>query len=267
MESEQDAIRQQINLLQQSLDDNDAKRLLLSNVKNLDISSLKKRQSQLEKIVDTINKSDQEYETLSHQYHDITSQLQQCQQQLDVLDKANAQYMKTMSEIEVHSNNDEVYRIIAEATSSTKGKPVITIRETVNRALNLTNQLLHVMYEDEIQLLKPMIDETEFTLPFRCGINHSPDIRYGSQSENTLLSLALSLSLASSITPYNVYLIDEIDAYLDQAAKDGFVQMLQEIMVRLNSEQIFIISHSVCADQYPDYVQTINISERIKELK
>lgn len=266
MENEKESIRQEMIRLQALIDDNDSKRLLLSDVKNIDISALKKRQDQLQKTIDTINQSDQEYDNLSHQYHDITVQLQQCQQELDVLDKANAQYIKTVSEIEVHSNNDEMYRIIAEATSSTKGKPVITIRDTVNRALNLTNQLLHVMYEDEIQLLKPTINETEFTLPFRCGINHSPDIRYGSQSENTLLSLAVSLSLASSVTPYNCYLIDEIDAYLDQAAKNGFVLMLQEIMVRLNSEQIFIISHNVCAEQYPDYVQTVNISKRIEEL-
>lgn len=266
MESEKESIRQEMIRLQSLIDDNDSKRLLLSDVKNIDISALKKRQDQLQKTIDTINQSDQEYDNLSQQYHDITVQLQQCQRELDVLDKANAQYIKTVSEIEVHSNNDEMYRIIAEATSSTKGKPVITIRDTVNRALNLTNQLLHVMYEDEIQLLKPTINETEFTLPFRCGINHSPDIRYGSQSENTLLSLAVSLSLASSVTPYNCYLIDEIDAYLDQAAKNGFVLMLQEIMVRLNSEQIFIISHNVCAEQYPDYVQTVDISKRIEEL-
>ena len=267
MELKKKSIYNTIQTLQRALDDNDRKRLLLSDVKNIDITSLKKRQSSLENTIETINKSDLEYNQLSNQYHVISSQLQQCQQELDALDKANSQYMKTMSEIELQSRNDEAYSIISEATSSTKGKPVITIRNTVNRALNLTNQLLHVMYDDEIQLLKPTIDETEFTLPFRCGVNHSPDIRYGSQSENTLLSLAVSLSLASSVTPYNCYLIDEIDAYLDQAAKDSFVLMLQEIMVRLNSEQIFIISHSVCADQYPDYVQTVNISERIKELK
>ncbi len=43
-----------------------------------------------------------------------------------MLDKANSQYMKTVSEIETHSANDEMYSIIAEATSSTKGKPVVT---------------------------------------------------------------------------------------------------------------------------------------------
>lgn len=267
MESEKQSIIQEINNIQKQIDDNDSKRVLLSDIKNIDISSLKKRQDQLEKIIETINKSDQEFDSLTNQYHIITTQLQQCQQELDVLDKANSQYMKTVSEIDMHSSNDEMYRIIAEATSSTKGKPVITIRNTVNRALTLTNQLLHVMYDDEIQLLKPIINETEFTLPFRCGINHSPDIRYGSQSENTLLSLAISLSLASSVTTYNCYLIDEIDAYLDQAAKNGFVLMLQEMMIRLNSEQIFIISHSVCADQYPDYVHTVDISKRIEELR
>lgn len=267
MEAEKREVYNSIIALQAALDENDRKRLILSDVKNIDIGVLKKRQASLESMIETINASDMEYNQLSTQYHMISSQLQQCQQELDVLDKANSQYMKTVSEIETHSANDEMYSIIAEATSSTKGKPVVTIRNTVNRALNLTNQLLHVMYDDEIQLLKPTIDETEFTLPFRCGVNHSPDIRYGSQSENTLLSLAVSLSLASSVTPYNCYLIDEIDAYLDQAAKDSFVLMLQEIMVRLNSEQIFIISHSVCADQYPDYVQTVSISDRINELK
>jgi hypothetical protein len=71
------------------------------------------------------------------------------------------------------------------------------------------------MYDGEIELLEPKIDETTFTLPFRCGTNMSYDIKYGSQSENTLLSLALELSLVSSLTKYDVALIDEIDAALD----------------------------------------------------
>ena len=99
--------------------------------------------------------------------------------------------MKTISDIEIHNVNDSIYKAIAESTSSTKGKPVIAIRDTVTRALNMTNQLLHVMYEDEIKMLRPIIDETQFTLPFRCGFNESSDIRYGSQSESTLLSLVL----------------------------------------------------------------------------
>lgn len=267
LEQKKTAIRSDIDRIQQQLRNVDNQRLMLSSIKNIDISSLEKRKAQLQHTISLLEDDEATYNSQSIQYTEISSQLQQCQIELDELDKANSQYIKTLSEIEHHSANDSLYKIIAESTSSTKGKPVITIRDTVHRAMNMTNQLLHVMYEDEIQLLKPTINESEFTLPFRCGVNHSSDIRYGSQSENTLLSLALSLSLAASMSPYNVYLIDEIDAYLDQAAKDGFVMMLQEIMVKLNSEQIFVISHSVGADQYPHVVHTIDISKRIEELK
>jgi ABC-type molybdenum transport system ATPase subunit/photorepair protein PhrA len=75
------------------------------------------------------------------------------------------------------------------------------------------------------------------------------------------------MSLASTLTPYNVFLIDECDGYLDTNAKDGFVSMLQEIMIRLNVEQLFIISHSVGADQYPHVVDTVDISKRIEQMK
>ena len=265
--TQRDLLKESIQALQLQIDEIDRRRLMLSDIKNLDISTLLKRKHQLEKIVESIEQSDAEYTQLSIQYQSVSEQLQSAQSALDVLEKANAQYMKTISEIELHSSNDQMYKIIAEATSSTKGKPVTTIRDTIHHAMNMTNSLLRVMYENEIQLLKPTINETEFTLPFRCGVNESEDIRYGSQSENTLLSLALSLSLASTMTSYNVYLIDELDAYLDANARDGFVMMLQEIMIKLNVEQLFVISHSVGADQYPHAVYTIDISKQILKMK
>ena len=267
LSTRRDELKRNMDALQTDITSSDQKRVMLSNVVKMDINALHKRRKQLETIIDSISKSDDEFGQLRVMYQDITLQLQQVASEYDTLEKANAQYAKTMSEIELHTGNDRMYKVIAEATSSTKGKPVIAIRDTVNRALHMTNELLHVMYGSEIQLLKPMIDETDFTLPFRCGLNQSPDIRYGSQSESTLLSLAFSMSLASTLTPYNVFLIDECDGYLDTNAKDGFVSMLQEIMIRLNVEQLFIISHSVGADQYPHVVDTVDISKRIEQMK
>jgi hypothetical protein len=252
--------------IQGEITDIDNRRLLLADIKNMDVKFIEKRIQKLQAMMNRIQELNDTYSELNQDLVNIMSQLQQCQMELDVLDKVNSQYMKNQADISSLTPMDGIYKIIAEATSPTKGKPVIAIRDTVNRAMYLTNQLLSVMYDDEIQLLEPIIDETEFTLPFRCGFNKASDIRYGSQSENTLLSLALSLSLASSMTEYNCYLIDEIDAYLDMAAKDGFVSMLQEMMVQLGSEQIFVISHSVGEDQYPHTVHTINISKRIEEL-
>ena len=99
--------------------------------------------------------------------------------ELKTISDAYNQYVNTVAEIDKHDTLNGRYRIIAEATSSTKGKPVIAIRDTVQHALSLTNRLLDIMYDGEIELLEPSIDENSFTLPFRCGSNMSPDIRYG----------------------------------------------------------------------------------------
>ena len=144
---------------------------------------------------------------------------------------------------------------------------MIAIRDTVDRAIHTANQLLDVMYDHEIELLRPIIDETHFSLPFRCGNNKSNDIRYGSQSESTLLSLALSLSLAASLTTFNIPLVDEIDAYLDISIRDDFILMLESMMNKLGMEQMFLISHNLQKGQFSHIVQTIDISETIDKLK
>jgi DNA repair exonuclease SbcCD ATPase subunit len=79
--------------------------------------------------------------------------------------------------------------------------------------------------------------------------------------------LALSLSLASSLTAYNVPLIDEMDAALDAEMRDSFLMMLQEIMSVLKMEQMFIISHSTQPGAYDHAVHVIDISEEISNLK
>ena len=185
---------------------------------------------------------------------------------MDVLEKAFDQYVKTSAEIEQHTLNDATYKAIAEATSSTKGIPVIAIRDTVEHAIHTANKLLDVMYDHEIELLHPIINETTFELPFRCGNNKSNDIRYGSQSESTLLSLALSLSLASSLTNFNIPLVDEIDAYLDLSIRDDFILMLESMMNKLGMEQMFLISHNLQKGQYAHIVHTVDIIEDRKSV-
>jgi DNA repair exonuclease SbcCD ATPase subunit len=256
-----------INKLVNDLTDNDQIRVMLSQVQHIDITQLKKRQSKLIEMVNTLRASEEEYNGLMVQFNSDSSNLNVLKTDLKRLEDAQSQYDSTVLEIDKHMNEDKRFKVIAEATSSTKGKPVIAIREKVEDALYLTNRLLDVMYDKEIQMLKPVIDETAFTLPFRCGSNISSDIRYGSQSESTLLSLALSLSLASSLTAYNVPLIDEMDAALDAEMRDSFLMMLQEIMSVLKMEQMFIISHSTQPGAYDHAVHVINISEEIANLK
>lgn len=253
----------QIDGFTDSLSRNDKHRMMLSQVQHVNIKDLEKRQTKLMELIAKLSSSESEYSTLFEEYNNMQARLSIIVQELETLDKANSQYIDTSREIERHMLSDAKYKVIAEATSSTKGKPVIAIRDNVENALMMTNRLLNVMYDGEIEMLQPTIDETSFTLPFRCGMNKSEDIRYGSQSESTLLSLALSLSLASSLTRYKVPLIDEIDAYLDTHIRDGFVLMLQEIMSTLKMEQLFLISHNIQPGQYGHIVHTIDLAKEI----
>ena len=252
----------QVSEYKQLLSEIDHKKMLLSSIKNIDIQDVQSRYDKLFKQQSQLTNAELEYENLNTQYLQIQSQVQMVAKQLENLENADKQYTRTVDEIENHLLMDERYKIIAEATSSTKGKPVIAIRDKIHEALVIANRLLNVIYDGEIELLKPVIDETTFTLPFRCGTNKSDDIRTGSQSESTLLSLALSLALAHTLIPNHfVALVDELDAYIDANTRDMFVLMLNEMMSTLNCEQMFMISHSIQPGQYSHIVHTIDISK------
>jgi len=258
---------QLIQSLSEQISTSDEKRLMLSNIKRIDIGTLQQRRIQLKAIIDKQQLDELTYQDFVNQYNLCVAQHKTLVSELDVLEKAFDQYVKTSTEIEQNTTQDSTYKAIAEATSSTKGIPVIAIRDTVERAIHMANQLLDVMYDHEIELLHPIIDESNFALPFRCGNNQSSDIRYGSQSESTLLSLALSLSLASSLTQFNIPLVDEIDAYLDISIRDDFILMLESMMGKLGMEQMFLISHNLQKGQFGHIVKTIDISEIIDKQK
>ena len=255
-----------INDLSKQIDDNDRQRLMLSQIKHINIADVTRRKNQLDSLIAQLNESQSRYDQLSIIYNEKCNILNNLSSELKILTDAHTQYNNTMKEIDSHVLSNDRYKVIAEATSSTKGKPVIAIRDTVNNALSLTNRLLDIMYDGEIELLDPTIDESSFTLPFRCGTHTSTDIRYGSQSESTLLSFALELSIVSSLTP-NIYaLVDEIDAALDTEMCMSFITMLLEICATLKIEQLFLISHHT-NDITHDCIHKLDIREEIERQK
>ena len=262
LRQQDNAITTEIERISSLLTNNEQNKTLLYQVKNININELNKQKSTLSDLIRRLDFDTASYSTLEQTYNNLSVQFNSLSNEIKVLNDAYNQYVSTNAEIEKSSSVYEKYRIIAEATSSTKGKPVITIRDTVEHALTLTNRLLNIMYDGEIELLEPTIDESSFSLPFRSGSHTSPDIKYGSQSENTLLSLALELSLSSSLTHYDVPLIDELDAYLDDVTHESFLLMIQEMMATLKIEQLFLISHNIQPGQYDHIVHVVDISKK-----
>lgn len=258
---EMDNIKTMLDSLTNELSTNDRKRLLLSQIKHVKYDDLQRKRQKYLDLSIKLNTSEAEYDKLSQEYSTMKSSFGTIENELKVLVDAYNQYNKTVDDIAKFSNEDNTYRIIAEATSSTKGKPVLAIREEIEHALSMSNRLLDVIYDGEVELLSPLIDENNFSLPFRSASHTGPDIKHGSQSESCLLSLAISLSLASSLTIDMVPLIDECDAFIDEAMKGSFVLMLQEMMTTLGVEQMFLISHNAHAGQYDHIVYILDITE------
>lgn len=254
-------IKENLDALTNNLSINDRKRMLLSQIKHVKYSDLQMKLNKYLGKSTMLSNAEVEYTELSNQYNLDMIEFSNLERNLKSLNDDYNQYNKTVGEITKFSNDDSTYRIIAEATSSTKGKPVYAIRDEIEKALMLTNRLLDVMYDGDIEMLTPVIDENNFALPFRSGDHSAPDIKHGSQSESCLLSIALSLSLGSSLTVDMVPLLDEVDAFIDHHMKDSFVLMIQEIMSTLNIEQTFIISHNITPGQYDHIMHVMDITE------
>ena len=76
-----------------------------------------------------------------------------------------------------------------------------------------------------------------------------------------MISLTLSLSLASSLTKYNIRLLDEIDGFMDQQSAEVFVLMLNEMIGTLGIDQMFIISHKMAPHAHDEIVHVLDIGK------
>lgn len=252
-----------IRELSLNIADNSERRSKLQSVKNINISELRSRLIKLTKLSQELHEAEEDYNILSMDYNSITTQLKTLEIELNQIKDTFNQYNKNIKDIDRYLEDDKKFKIISEATSPTKGKPVLSIRDKVQEALLMTNRLLDIIYDGEIEMLDEIIDEHEFSLPFRRGTNVLSDIKFGSQSESSVLSLALSLSLESVLTFYDIPVIDEKDAYMDAQFSDAFVMMLNNIMSTLKMEQLFIISHKMQPGQYNDTVYVLDLPQTI----
>ena len=152
--------------------------------------------------------------------------------------------------------------MIHESVSTKKGIPVVYIRSYLERIHSFANSLLKIVYDGEIELGKFAISNDSFEIPFIKNGQKISDIRYGSQSEISLITMALSFAISKSATScYNILLLDEVDAGLDDDNKLLFMQMLNAQLEKINAEQIFIISHNFANGLLSIPLDVIKLSE------
>ena len=136
--------------------------------------------------------------------------------------------------------------IIQESVSTKKGIPVIYMKTYLGKIQETANRLLSIIYDDRFKLANFNVTQETFEIPYIKNGTKIPDVRYASQSEIPLATMALSFAISSRMSSkYNIILLDEMDAGFDEQNRQAFLQMLDTQIKMLHAEQVFIISHNI----------------------
>ena len=157
---------------------------------------------------------------------------------LSLVDEYNAELQ------EYNAKYDKV-ETIKYYSSPTSGIQLIFLSLYMNKILTLSNDLLSLMFNDELKILPFIINEKEFRIPCTSGGLPSDDITSMSNSQICMISTVIQFALLyQSSTKLNIPRMDEIDSGLDSYNRSRFIVFLDELMCKLNINQAVIISHT-----------------------
>ena len=154
--------------------------------------------------------------------------------------------------------------LIRDAVSPSKGIPVEFIDDVIrNQMIDAVNELMHVAYPDITLIKDPnklIINDKEFTIPYKKNGVIIGDISEASDGERAMLSLSFSLVLIRLVSKvYNIMLLDEMDTALDKYGRSKYIDIIEQYMETIHAEQIFLISHNSMFDMYNiNVLQTTN---------
>ena len=178
-------------------------------------------------------------ETTQHTIDTVSGDIKKLEQRLD-------SYERLVEEGKKLSTTYDKLNVIMNSVSTKKGIPLIYMNTYLGKIQSLTNSLLSIVYGDELVVGQFNVTADEFEIPFIRNGTKIPDVRYASQSELSLITMALSFALAYGANQhYNILLLDEIDAGLDEQNRLAFLRMLDQQMTELKSDQAFVISHNI----------------------
>lgn len=153
------------------------------------------------------------------------------------------------NEFEQYNQKYTVIETLRKYCSPTSGIQSLFMELYMNKTLELSNQLLSMMFGGEYRLLPFIINSNEFRIPFIGNGLAVDDLSSASSSQKAMFSLVINMSLLfQASTKYNLVALDELDSGLDSANRQQYTQVLYRMLPILNIEQLFIISHSIELD-------------------
>ena len=117
-------------------------------------------------------------------------------------------------------------------------------------SLELSNQLLGMLFQGEYKLLDFIINENEFRIPFMDSSGLPiEDVAFGSNAQVSMIGLVINLVLLyQASSHYNIARLDEIGSSCDSYNRSQYIQVLNAVINILHMDQLFVISHDIDLD-------------------
>lgn len=182
-------------------------------------------------------------DSLNQEMHPITQQIQIISGQLTLLSSYYQEY-------EQYQEKYQMIETLKKYCSPTNGGiQTIFMQMYMSKTLQLSNEILQMLFGGEYQLLDFIINSNEFRIPFSGSGLPVDDISNGSASQVCMMSMIINLVLLhQASTKFNIAQLDEMDHALDTRNRSQFVKILNTIIPMLGIDQLFVISHSIEAD-------------------
>lgn len=169
---------------------------------------------------------------------------------------------KNLVTYQLHYDNMEYTK---KALSASKGIPTLIVKHYLRDTESITNELLDIAYEGEVRVEPFDISADTFSIPVWIHGARRPDVKLASQGEVAFLSVALSFALISqSLGRYNIMSLDEVDGPLDRENRQKFIDILENQIERVGSEQNFLITHNEIFATYPVDILDLSFSKETK---
>lgn len=195
------------------------------------------------------------YKDLDDQYaiiHENENAINKYRSKLMKLASQKSQYIEIQKDISAFTLIYDEMVLLKRALSSKEGIPLQFMNHYLGNIEDVTNELLDIVYDGDIQIDHFNITANEFSIPFYNKGTWLRDVTLASQGELSFLSIALSFALSSQIiSDYNIMLFDEIDGALDTTNRAKFIQILESQISKIGSEQNFLITHNDMFSSYP----------------
>lgn len=214
-----------------------------------------------------ISQATKEMNDIAGQLENIISEIGPKQDQLDSVKFSLTKLLEYKAELEEYNAKVNLVEVIKKYSSPTKGGiQTLFMKLYMDKTLTMSNQLLSLLFDGQLELLPYVIDENEFKIPCRNNITSvvNDDISSCSTAERSMISMIISFALLyQSSTKYNIIKMDEADATLDQENRSSFPTVVNNVMKIMGVEMSLMVSHSSEIDMSD--VDIINLSPVIKE--